>query len=108
MTKTNINKINKIMLKFFPEIKEFYLSDEFQSLLSKALKKPKIKSEKSNVVKTYTAYIKFCMYIRPKIVAAFPHLPAPLITREIAKEWCRMKEEDPEFLIKEFGWSGKK
>lgn len=109
MSKTNINKINKLVGKNFPEIRSKWNDSEFQALLYKALRPSKNKKEgDENLPKKHSSYIKFCMDERKNMRELYPDLSATEITKKLGEEWGRLKETDIDNIIEKYGYVEKK
>lgn len=104
-SKSTINKVNKLIAKTFPDIKEKWDSDDFQALLYKALKPAKVKREDNDKPKKHSPYITFCMAERGNMVQKYPNLKATEITEKLAQEWKRLKEEEPQLASELYGYN---
>jgi hypothetical protein len=105
-----MNKLNKLVANTFSkEISEKWMSEEFQKKVKRALKKkaekPQSSSDEGSVpVKQHTPYIQFCIAERPNIKKDYPDLSAKEITAKLGEQWNKNKAENPEVLVRKYGY----
>lgn len=103
-----MNKINKLITSYYPEIRESWLTDDNQKKVKKCFKTKREKTQRqTDEPKKHTPYINFCMGERSSMKEKFPDLSAKEITAKLGEAWNIGKEKTPHILQEKYGYTPK-